>query len=197
MRAHLEQYVGKLVEHSATRGRSLVAMEVDSWECAIQNWTAGFERRFRERVGYDLLPFLPALLEGWIVDNADVTERVLWDWRRFLADQFAENYFGTVAKFAEEKGLTYVGESTGRQQFLYDTAWMRNSAVPMGEMWNNTEPGQGVRVDNKVASSFAHTTGKPVVATEAYTSDGEHAGWDNHPFTMKPLGGASQFLKGA
>jgi hypothetical protein len=58
----------------------------------------------------------------------------------------------------------------------------------MGEMWNNTEPGQGVRVDNKVASSIAHTTGKAIVATEAYTSGGEHAGWDNHPFTMKPLG---------
>jgi hypothetical protein len=200
VRAHLRQYVGKLVERSATRGGSLVAMEVDSWECGIQNWTAGFEQRFRMRVGYDLLPFLPALLEGWIVDSVDVTERALWDWRRFLADQFGANYFAVVADFAKRKGLTYVGESTGRQQCLYDTAWMRNPAVPMGEMWNNTEPGQGVRVDNKVASSLAHTTGQPVVATEAYTSDGEHAGWDNHPYAMKPLGdkafcaGVNQFV---
>lgn len=200
VRAHLEEYVGKLVKRSATRGHSLVAMEVDSWECGIQNWTAGFGKRFQTKVGYDLLPFMPALLEGWIVDNADVTERALWDWRRFLADQFNENYFSVVADVAKQKGLTYIGESTGRQQYLYDTAWMRNSAVPMGEMWNNTEPGQGVRVDNKVASSLAHTTGKAVVATEAYTSGGEHAGWDNHPFTMKPLGdkafcaGVNQFV---
>ena len=83
---------------------------------------------------------------------------------------------GVVARFAAEKGLTYVGESTGRQQFLYDVASMRNSAVPMGEFWNDRGTGQGVRVDNKVASSIAHTTGKNIIASEAYTSGGEAAG---------------------
>lgn len=200
VRAHLDAYVGTLVRRPDGGGGSLVAMEVDSWECGIQNWTAGFERRFRQQTGYDLLPYMPALLEGWIVDNADATERVLWDWRRFLADQLNANFFSVVAEVARQKGLSYVGEAAGRQQFLYDTAWMRNCAVPMGEMWNNTGSGQGVRVDNKVASSLAHTTGKTVVATEAYTSGGEHAGWDNHPFTMKPLGdkafcaGVNQFV---
>jgi len=29
------------------RAGHLAAMEVDSWECGIQNWTAGFEQRFR------------------------------------------------------------------------------------------------------------------------------------------------------
>jgi len=200
VRAHLEQYVGKLKDRSDGLGGPLVAMEVDSWECGIQNWTCGFEKRFQKQMGFDLLEFIPSLLEGWIVDNADVTERALWDWRRFLADQFNDNYFSVVADVARQKGLTYVGESTGRQQYLYDTAWMRNCDVPMGEMWNNTEPGQGVRVDNKVASSLAHTTGRQVVSTEAYSSGGEHANWDNHPFTMKPLGdkafcaGVNQFV---
>ena len=201
VRFHLEQYVGKLHERAGpAAGKTLVAMEVDSWECGIQNWTAGFEQRFHDRLGYDLLPFLPALLEGWIVDSADVSECALWDWRRFLSDQFSENYYSVVAQFAAAKGLTYVGESTGRQQFLYDVASMRNSAVPMGEFWNDRGPGQGVRVDNKVASSIAHTTGKPVVASEAYTSGGVAAGWDNHPFSMKPLGdrafcaGVNQFV---
>lgn len=200
VRDHLEHYVGKLAARSEAGARTLVAMEVDSWESGIQNWTAGFEQRFQARAGYDLLAFMPALLEGWIVDNPDVTERALWDWRRFLADQFNDNYFSVVADVARRKNLTYIGESTGRQQYLYDTAWMRNSAVPMGEMWNNTEPGMGVRVDNKVAASLAHTTGKPVVATEAYTSGGDHAAWNNHPFTMKPLGdrafcaGVNQFV---
>ncbi|MCX7047666.1 MAG: glycosyl hydrolase [Candidatus Sumerlaeota bacterium] len=201
VRFHLEQYVGKLLQRvGPAAGKTFAAMEVDSWECGIQNWTAGFERRFRERVGYDLLPFLPALLEGWIVDSADVSERALWDWRRFLSDQFSESYLGVVARFAGEKGLTYVGESTGRQQFLYDVASMRNCAVPMGEFWNDRGTGQGVRVDNKVASSIAHTAGRPVIAAEAYTSGGDAAGWNNHPFSMKPLGdrafcaGVNQFV---
>jgi hypothetical protein len=201
VRFHLDQYVGKLLQRAGpAAGKTFAAMEVDSWECGIQNWTAGFERRFRERLGYDLLPFLPALIEGWIVDSADVTERALWDWRRFLADQFSENYFGVVAKWAAENGLTYVGESTGRQAYLYDVSWIRNSAVTMGEFWIDSGPGQGVRVDNKVASSIAHTTGKRVIASESYTAGPQVARWQNHPFSLKAEGdrafcaGVNQFV---
>jgi hypothetical protein len=201
VRFHLDQYVGKLVERAGpAAGKTFAAMELDSWECGIQNWTAGFERRFRERLGYDLLPFLPALIEGWIVDSADVTERAMWDWRRFLADQFSENYFSVVAKWAAEKGLTYVGESTGRQAYLYDVSWIRNSAVTMGEFWIDSGPGQGVRVDNKVASSIAHTTGKRVIASESYTASPQAARWQNHPFSLKAEGdrafcaGVNQFV---
>ena len=162
-------------------------MEIDSWECGIQNWTAGYEQRFRERNGYDIVQFMPTLLESWIIDNADVSERVLWDWRRFLSDQFSENYFSVVQAFAKEKGLTYAGEATGRMQFLYDVAAMRHTDVPMGEFW--TTEGKGdLREDNKAAASIAHTTGKPVVSAESYTSGGDAAGWDSHPFSLKPLG---------
>jgi len=189
VRFHLDQYVGKLLERSGpAAGETLGTMEVDSWECGIQNWTAGFERRFRQSAGYDLLEFLPALLEGWIVENADVTERALWDWRRFVADQLSENYFATVAKWARERGLTYVGESNGRQQYLYDIAYMRNSDVTMGEFWLDTDPGQGVRVDNKLAASVARTTGKRLVAAESFTASPAAARWRNHPFSMKALG---------
>jgi hypothetical protein len=201
VRYHLDQYVGKLIERAGpVAGKTFAAMEVDSWECGIQNWTAGMEQRFRERLGYDLVPFLPTLLEGWIVENADVSERVLWDWRRFLADQFAERYFGVVARWAKDKGLTYVGESTGRQAYLYDVSWIRNSDVTMGEFWLDDGPGQGVRVDNKVASSIAHTTGKRIIASESYTASPGAARWQNHPFSIKALGdrafcaGVNQFV---
>lgn len=189
VRFHLDQYVGKLLQRAGPlAGKTFAAFEVDSWECGIQNWTAGFETRFRERLGYDLLPFLPAMLEGWVVESPDRSERALWDWRRFLADQLAENYFSVVARFAAQNHLTFVGEPTGRQAYLYDAAWQRNCAVPMGEFWVDSGPGQGVRVDNKVASSIAHTTGKVIVASESYTSGATVARWQNHPFSLKAEG---------
>ncbi|HPA16742.1 MAG TPA: glycosyl hydrolase [Verrucomicrobiae bacterium] len=201
IRFHLDQYVGKLLERAgAAAGKTFAAVEIDSWECGIQNWTAGLEARFRERVGYDLLPFMPALLEGRIVDGADITERALWDWRRFLADQFSESYFSQAGKYLREKGVTYVGESTGRQQYLYDVAYIRNSDVTMGEFWIDSGPGQGVRVDNKVASSIAHVAGKRIVASESYTSSPGAARWQNHPFSLKAEGdrafcaGVNQFV---
>lgn len=201
IRFHLDQYVGKLLQRAgAAAGKTFAAVEIDSWECGIQNWTAGFEGRFRDRVGYDLIPFMPALLEGWIVDGADITDRALWDWRRFLADQFSESYFSQAGKYLREKGVTYVGESTGRQQYLYDVAYIRNSDVTMGEFWIDSGPGQGVRVDNKLASSIAHVTGKPIVASESYTSSPGSARWQNHPFNLKAEGdrafcaGVNQFV---
>jgi len=201
VRFHLDQYVGKLLQRAGTAaGTTFAAMEVDSWECGIQNWTDGLEKRFRRQLGYDLLPFLPSFLEGWIVDNADVTERALWDWRRFLADQFADNYFSVVARWAAEHNITFVGEPTGRQAYLYDIAQMRYPDVPMGEFWIDQGPGQGVRVDNKVASSLAHTTGKRIVASEAYTAGAQAAMWQNHPFSLKAEGdrafcaGVNQFV---
>lgn len=201
IRFHLDQYVGKLIERAGpAAGKTFAAVEIDSWECGIQNWTAGFEHRFREHLGYDLLPFFPALFEGWIVGDADTSERALWDWRRFLADQFSESYFSQAGKYLRGKGITYVGESTGRQQYLYDVSYIRNSDVTMGEFWIDSGSGQGVRVDNKVASSIAHISGKPVIASESYTSSPSFARWQNHPFSLKAEGdrafcaGVNQFV---
>ncbi len=167
VRFHLDQYVGKLLTRAGDKaGRVFRVMETDSWECGIQNWTGGLEQRFQQRVGYDLLMWLPALAEGWVVGDPDRTERALWDWRRFLADQLAESYFSEVHRWANEKGLRYISEPTGRQQFLYDIAYQRHNDWPMGEFWLPTD----LRDDNKVAASLAHLTGRKVVTAEAYTS---------------------------
>lgn len=61
----------------------------------------------------------------------------------------------------------------------------------MGEFWLGAGPGQGVRVDNNVASSIAAVVGRPVVASEAYTAGPGEARWQNHPWTLKPLGDAA------
>lgn len=190
VRAHLDQYVGELVKRFGPAvGKTFAAVETDSWECDVQNWTAGLEQRLKQRTGIAIAPWLPLLIEGWIVDNLDASERMLWDWRRFLADQFAENFFGEVGHYLREKGLTYVIEGSGRQMYLYDPiGYQRPGEVPMGEFWLNTGAGQGVRVDNKVAASTAHITGKRIVASESYTASAPFAKWQNHPYSLKPLG---------
>ncbi len=202
VRAHLEQYVGQLNERfGPATGSAFKVVETDSWECDVQNWTAGLEKRLKERTNIEIVPWLPLLLEGWIVDSTDLSERVLWDWRKFLAGQFAESYFGEVARFLKERQLTYVSEGSGRQMYLYDPiGYQRSGDVPMGEFWLNSGAGQGVRVDNKVAASAAHITGRRLVASESYTASARFAQWQNHPYTLKPLGdraycaGVNQFV---
>jgi hypothetical protein len=201
VRYHLDQYVGKLIAMADDRaGKTFTTVELDSWECAIQNWSAGLEKEFMSVNRCRIFNFMPTLLEGWIINDADTSERFLWSWRRFLADQISKNYFATAADYLKEKGMIYVGESNGRQQFLYDVAYSRNSAVPMGEFWLGEGLGQGVRVDNKLSSSVAHITGKKIIASESYTSGPGEASWQQHPFSLKRLGdeafcaGINQFV---
>ncbi len=104
VRAHLDQYVGQLVKRfGPDAGKTFAAVETDSWECDVQNWSAGLEQRLKQRTGIEIAPWLPLLIEGWIVDSPDASERMLWDWRRFLADQIKENFFDEVGRYLREQ----------------------------------------------------------------------------------------------
>jgi len=202
VRFHLDQYVGKLVQrYGPAVGKTFSAAETDSWECGIQNWSAGLEQRFATAAGYELLPWLPLMLEGWLTGSYDASERMLWDWRRFVADQLIACHFGEVSKYLRAAGLKYVSEGSGRQMYLYDPlGYQRNGDIPMGEFWTGNTPGDGLRVDNKVASSIAHIAGRKFVASESFTSNAQNARWQYHPYTLKALGdsaycaGVNQFV---
>ncbi len=190
IRFHMEKFIGMLADRYGEKNlQSFGIFETDSWESGAQTWTKDLDKRFQTSTGQDLLRWLPLLTEGVIIEGYENSDRLLWNWRRFLADEIANNYFKVTAAFAEEKGLTYVAESSGRQMFMYDPiGYQRISPVPMGEFWADTFRGEGVRVDNKVASSAAHLTGRKLVASEAYTSRPESSRWAEHPFTLKALG---------
>jgi hypothetical protein len=190
VRFHMEQFIGTLADRYRKKGvESFSIFETDSWESGAQTWTRGLEKRFAQSRGQDLVRWLPLITEGVVVEGYEESDRLLWDWRRFLADEIAANYFEVAAAFAEEKGLTYVAEASGRQMFMYDPlGYQRLSPVPMGEFWVSPARGQGVRVDNRVAASAAHLTGRKWVASESYTSPPESSRWTQHPFTLKALG---------
>lgn len=190
IRFHMEKFIGMLADRYGKKNlTSFRIFETDSWESGAQTWSKDLNKRFYSRTGYDLLPWIPLLTGGVIIDSYEASDKMLWDWRRFLADQIAQNYFQVVANFAEGKNLLYVAEASGRQMFMYDPIdYQRISPVPMGEFWVDTFRGEGVRVDNKVASSAAHLTGKKWVTSEAYTSRPDVSKWTQHPFTLKALG---------
>src|SRR5262249_20081244 len=85
-------------------GRTLNNALIDSYEVGSQNWTPKFREEFRRRRGYDPLPFLP-VVAGNIVDSREVSERFLWDFRRTIADLFADNYYGYFAELCRRNGL--------------------------------------------------------------------------------------------
>jgi hypothetical protein len=171
-------------------GSALAATHIDSWEIGFQNWTPKFRAEFRGRRGYDPLPFLPAVT-GRIVGSREQSERFLWDMRRTIADLLADNYAGELANLAHQHGMQLSIEaysSLGSGPFD-DLLYAAKADVPMSEFW--LDDGALDRLSLKSMPSAAHTGGKPIVAAEAFTSTAAFAKWQEHPFSLKPLGDAA------
>jgi hypothetical protein len=176
-----------LAENQPYRGKSLTWFHSDSWESGPQNWTEGLQNVFRERCGYDLLPFFPVLAGGHIVDSVALSDRFLWDFRRLLADLIRTEFVKPMREMCHARGVRFTCEATGRQQFLNDPlAYQSETDLPMGEFWVGEEH---PRPDCKASASVAHTYGKEVVGAESYTSTGDsHGRWLDHPYTLKAEG---------
>ena len=197
-RKHFNGYVAKMNALSLKlRNKPLDFMQMESWEAGIQNWTAGFEKEFEKRNGYSILPWLPVMAGGRIVNSSEESNRFLWDLRRTIANMISENYWTVMNQLAHEKNIEVLGEGSGMQHYLYDPVlYQKTNDIPMGEFWS-TE--QGPRADCKNAASVAHVYGKKLVAAEAFTGGGEKL-WRLTPYDFKKIGdeaftmGINQFV---
>jgi hypothetical protein len=169
----------------AGRGKTLVAAHIDSWEAGPLNWTPLFREEFRKRRGYDPLLFLPVLANR-VLDNLDVSERFLWDFRQTISDVIVENYAGHMQSLARKHQLRLSIEAYDGSP-CDDMTYGSRADVPMGEFWCDTYE---TRYSCTEMASTAHVYGKKVVQAEAFTSEnfGPDGGWYYHPAATKSLG---------
>ncbi len=165
-------------------GKSLRYVMMDSWEAGTNNWTDVMLDDFKKRRGYDPLPYLPALT-GHIVDSADVSDRFLWDFRRTLADLWADNHYGTMAEELRKRGIGIYAEASGVSLEMPEDTLLNKSKVdiPMGEFWvRDLHPRLMYFQDVRGAASASHVYGKKLVATESFTGGGYES-----PYTLKSV----------
>lgn len=155
---------------------------IDSYETGYNNWTPEILKEFKARRGYDATPFLPALA-GVQIDNGEETLGFLFDYRRTLAELWAENYSGYFAKKLAQKGLGLAVEPYGNGNFDPFT-YGEPASLIMGEFWVGESP---INPSVKVASSVAHIYGHSVVGAESLTASPNQAGWRNQPRRWKPF----------
>ena len=185
--AHFDGLLGKLVaDVGPLAGPTLSHTHIDSWEVGSQGWTASLPEKFRARRGYDLRPWLPALI-GLPVGSIAETEQVLWDLRRTLAELIADEYVGGLQAVAKRHGLGLSIEGYGNGNFD-NLSVAQRSDIPMSEFWvgNVAQAAMG-----KQAASTAHQLGQPVVAAESFTANPSEGKWQNHPGSLKALGDAA------
>jgi hypothetical protein len=180
---HFNSFIRKLIEDvGPLAGKSFVATHIDSWEVGEQNWTPRMREEFLRRRGYDLLPYLPALI-GLVVESREVSERFLWDFRRTISEMLLENYAGGMRELANRYGLrlTIEGYTTSlTDEFAYGG----QADEPMGEFWSWGKYGASSTCTEM--ASAGHTHGKRVIGAEAFTADaGER--WLGYPGNIKDL----------
>ena len=171
--------------------KSKLGASIDSYEAGGQNWTSGFEKIFRERKGYDLIKYFPALAGGRVVNSVDITERFLWDIRRIQADLVAENYYKRFQELCHQHNMTSYTEPYESGPFE-EMQIGSNVDINLGEFWSAfsfiTPTRPTSRRTTKLAASIAHINGQQLVGAEAFTAEPESARWQEYPFYLKAVG---------
>ena len=171
-------------------------LHIDSYELGADErgqqptWSRTFREEFKQRRGYDLLPYLPALARR-IVDSRDVTNRFLFDIRWTIGDLMAEQFWIPYGELAHQHGIDI--ESRNRLWHLPLPAHRRpgrrgNNDLPMGEFWFGTDiMSQFDRWGNviRTVATAAHVYGRPVVQAESFTA---WTHWQEYPASLKPIG---------
>ena len=87
-------------------------MLIDSYEAGHQNWTKGFEHKFKNICGYDIQYYLPAIA-GKVVGSTETTEKFLWDYRKTISDLINNNYYKRFQTLAHQNDLSFAAEGYG------------------------------------------------------------------------------------
>lgn len=175
-----------IVETVQSAGNSVKYLWTDSWEMGVTNWTNNFPDEFKKFRGYELDEFLP-ILAGRVVENQDITNRFLRDFRETVSDCILENHYRLFKNLANQHGFGFHPESGGPHAAPIDA--MRVMGVtdfPMGEFWlraNTHRVTDAARFFVQQAGSVAHTNGQRLVGAEGPQTIGPM--WERAPKDMK------------
>lgn len=136
-------------------------------------WTHQMFKIFRQRRGYDLKPYLPALYANY----GKVTAKIRYDFWRSLTEQYAEIYYKRIRDWCDENGVIFTGH-------LLFEEWLRGHARCEGNIFkylkhmhligvdhlypkigSREEPAEHVAL--KIASSAAHHFGSTRLLCES------------------------------
>ena len=136
-------------------------------------WTTKMFKIFRQRRGYDLKPYLPALYTSM----GEITSKIRYDFWRTLTEQYSESYYKQIRDWCDENGVLFTGHLLGEE-------WLRVHARCEGNIFKHlkhfhitgvdhlypkigteSEPDQHVAL--KLASSAAHYYGSTRLLCES------------------------------
>jgi hypothetical protein len=156
LRAVGDRFIGAFGDHPP------YAVFSDSLEDYGSNWTGDLMEQFRIRRGYDLTPYLPAL----IGDAGPLTASVRHDWGRTLTELANERFLAPLHAWAQQHHTLFRSQTYGFPPVTLSSN--RYADLPEGEgkaslmMWREFS-------DVRWAASAGHLFGRPVISSETWT----------------------------
>ena len=182
-------FVGKLLRTIGPRPSQRTAgwtmLHIDSWEMGAQNWSGQFAAEFERRRGYNPLKTYLPVMTGRIVESPELSERFLWDVRRTAQELVIEQHAMHLRDLGRRHGFGLSIEPYDMNP-SGDLTLGAVADVPMCEFWSQEFVFQSL-FSCIEAASVAHTSGRPIVAAEAFTADAPEA-WKFFPATLKNQG---------
>ena len=130
----------------------------DSLEVFYSDWTPRLLAEFRKRRGYDLTPYLPAL----VGDMGAQTGAVRHDWGQTLYELADDNYLRPVTEWAHQHGTRFRSQTYGMPPVTMSSNALVDLPEGEGAGWRRSSA-------TRTASSASHLYGRPVTSTETWT----------------------------
>lgn len=181
---HFYGHIGEILKRIPEADRKCFKVVVqDSYETGGQNFTDDFITEFRQRFGYDPVPYFP-VYQGKVVNSELESDRFLWDMRRMVADKVAYDYVGGLRDISHKHGLRTWLECYGHWGFPSEFLMYGGQSDEIGgEFWSEGELGD---IENRAATSCGHIYGKNKISAESNTCSGKP--FSRYPGTIKQRG---------
>ncbi len=130
----------------------------DSLEVYGSDWTGDLLDEFQKRRGYDLTPYLPAL----VGDIGDKTASVRHDWGKTLTELANERYLTPLHEFAQKHGTRFRSQTYGIPPVTLSSNALVDLPEGEGTQWRQFSA-------TRWAASASHLYGRPVTSSETWT----------------------------
>lgn len=171
-RAAVAEYQNKVGDRlmQAFGDRPPYAVFCDSLEVFQSDWTGDLLEEFQKRRGYDLKPYLAAL----VFDIGPKTAPIRHDWGKTLTELFNERFARPMREWARQHGTLFRMQGYGMPPAELSSNALADLPEGEGPQW------KVVRA-TRWASSASHIYGRPVSSSETWT-------WIHSPvFRATPL----------
>ncbi len=170
-------------------GKTFQRLEIDSYEAGGQEWTKRMPEEFMKRRGYDIIPWLPAII-GKTIEGENQSKKTRRDWQETVTDLFAENYYGYMSQLSHEHGMKLLvqpyGTGSSKPFNPINTSkivsHLRHDDPVCAEFWSKPDS-WGWKDIPKVATA-ARKSGKQIIYAEGFTCWPLHA-WKDDPADLK------------